>query len=207
MDAKAEALASLAFEVSKRNKERAWNIVDRAFDTYLDQPAGPNRGFFPVAPVFGRLTSRPADAARIANTAKAIEYPDMTSIVDRALALRPTPQASGQAAGLVESTLNMARLLALVDPRIAEELLHSIESQTPLAGTANSSVKRGDWLLAWALVDFERAKKMFVDELTAQQRQNPPELIESGLLPMLELLALPQEDRKLYLVRSIFNRS
>jgi hypothetical protein len=79
-------------------------------------------------------------------------------------------------------------------------LLLSVEPQAPLIGTSVGGTRRGAWLQAWALVDLERAEKMFQEELALERPLSRPELIESGLLPMLELLSEPPCERARFLL-------
>lgn len=192
--AKAEALSWLAITVAECDKPRAWELIDRAFDACLEEPANRGTGFD---------GGRPFNAARIAIKAQKIDYPDMPSVVDRVLATRATSEGASSAVALVESTLMVARLLALIEPALARELLVSIEPQSALIGTGGDRTKRGDWLLAWALVDLDRAQKLFDDEFAAQRNQPKPELTDSGLIAMLELLATPPDERPEYLERDL----
>jgi hypothetical protein len=102
-----------------------------------------------------------------------------------------------------ESTLMVARLLALIDPELARALLVSIEPQAASIGTGRGRITRGDRLVAWALVDLDRARKLLAEELDVQQRQPTPELSDSGLVPMLEVLVLPPDERAAYLERDL----
>ena len=190
MGAKAEALSWLALAAAKRDKPRAWRLIDHAFEICLDHPENGNVGF---------NGGRPFNAARIALKAQKIGYPDMPSVVDRVLAVRSTPQEVSSAVMRVESTLMVARLLALIEPPLARELLVSIERDAALIGTGQARMKHGDWLAAWALVDLTRARQLFADALGHQERQPTPELFDSDLIPMLQLLALPPADRAGYL--------
>lgn len=183
---KAEAFSWLAVAVAKYNRPRAWQLIDQALDLCLDHTENEYVSF---------NGGRPFNAARIAIKAQKLGYPDMPSLVDRVLATRSTPLEVPSAATLAESTLTVARLLALIEPKLARELLVSLEPQATLIGSGKGRIERGDLLTAWALVDLTRARQLFADELARQQQQPMPELSDSGLVPLLQMLVLPPAER------------
>ena len=145
-------------------------------------------------------------------------------MIDRVLALRLTA-AEEPPARRIASTVNVARLLALVDAATARELLISIEPHvrllgdddgsagrgglTPMGGrgrrTSNSvmNIGRGEWLQAWALVDLQEAERRCDEELANLKQQSNIETANIGLLPLAELLVIPPAERERYMLRSI----
>ena len=208
---KADALCWLAVALADRDKPQASALIDRALDLYLDAPPA----------YHGAVKSgRPVEAARVALAARAVGYPDLPGVVDRVLALRLTAAEVPSPAKLVESTINMARVLALVDPAIARELLTSVELHKRLIGADESAtpggrapfgrgsddvamVGRGEWLQGWALADLQEAERRCDEEFARLKQQSKIDTAILALLPLVELLVTPPAERERYLLRSI----
>lgn len=191
---KADALGWIARAIAKRDPAQAYALIDRALDLYLD----------------GRATWRiQPEVARIALAAQAVGYPDMPSVIDRVLAVRPTAADERLPSRRVESTVAAARVLALVDRAIARELLLSIEPQARLIGPGkgdnarNGDVGRAEWLQAWALVDLDEAERRCAGELAQLRKQPRLAAAAIDLLPLLELLVVPSGERERFILHSV----
>lgn len=206
----ADAFGWLATVIAPSDERLANQLTDRAFELFTTRRLVVGADF----------TSPPVVGARQALHAQAAGYPDIRGAVDRALAMRITPGAepagpfagrrrvfaglpvSGQRspAALVESTVNTALLLAMVDRDVARELLLSAAPYAHFIGQSGGETRPSVWLQAWALTDLARAEELFREALAKERSESHPELIESGLLPMLELLAEPPADRVRFLL-------
>lgn len=196
---KADTLGLMALAVAPRDRTQANALVDQALDLLLDAP-----GFYTTS--YG---GRPVDGARVALVAKKFGYPDLPSVIDRVLALRSTARGMSTAARRAETTVNLAKALALVDPATSRELLNSCEADARFLGDSENSpysvrrVGRGDWLQAWAMVDFGEAERRSAEELARLRTQAKIETASIALLPLLELLVVPPSERTRFVIQSI----
>jgi Carboxypeptidase regulatory-like domain len=184
---RAEAFGWLARAVAPRDRSRAFALIDRALASPIDNPTP-----FESWVYFGAAT---ASAARIAATAKEIGYPDMDSIVMRAMATRPGGTRDDPAMQILSTTI-AAVPLALVDPGSARVLLQQIEDRSGLDPVALSKVAGDRWLSAWALVDLKKAEALVEAELAALEKAKEPNLQSTGIFKMVEILATPPRRRE-----------
>jgi len=194
---KADALCWVAKALAQRDPDQAYALIDRALDLYFDAP-----------PTAGSVSGgRPVEAARVAMAACDVGYPDVPGVIDRVLALRVTYSGTASTSREIAATINTARVLALVDPAIARELLKSLEPKAPLIGADGDSVRgavgRGEWLQAWALADLEEARRRCDEELAELKKQSKIETASIALLPLVELLVVPPSERERFMLRSI----
>lgn len=213
---KTNSLCWVAMAIAERDRQQAMALIDRALELYLDAP-----------PAYRGVVEggRPVEAARIALAARTVGYPDMPSVIDRMLALRLTAAEEPSLARRLGSTISVARLLALVDPEIARELLVSVEPHARLIGDddraapgfgqfvgrrggwnsnrAGGAAGRGEWLQAWALVDLKEAERRCDEELAELEKQSKIETASIALLSLMELLVVAPGERERYLLRSV----
>lgn len=194
---KADALRWIAVAISPRDPEQAHRLLDRALELCLDVRT--RRG--------GSFGGPPLDAAWIAVAARTADYPDLPGLIDCVLASRARHSGASSAAREVAATIHAARVLALVDPAVARELLTSIETKTqlitPAGDAATDLIGRGEWLQAWALADLQAAERRCDEELDELKKQSTIDTATLALLPLVELLATPPSERQRYLLRSI----
>jgi hypothetical protein len=179
---KAQAFGLLAAAIGPRDKTLACSLIDRAFAIYLapsDERMAGGRGGIS------------AQAAILAVQAGQIGYPDMESVVYRALALRPTAKDAYNPAAAVESTATMALLLAIVDADVATRLLKSIESQSDAIGSGYSGVGRETWFKAWALADPEHAMKLLDRELASAKEKTQKQTTQRIVHEILAVWTVP----------------
>jgi protocatechuate 3,4-dioxygenase beta subunit len=195
-ETQAQALRWMAEAVAPRDKTRACELIDQAFAIYLN----PSEGMWSD-------NRRATQAAALAVIATQIGYPDMESVVSRVVASRVTMKHAYRAACVVESSVAMAMLLALVDPATAAEVLAPLEPQGDLVGSGYSGVGHSVWLKAWALADPKHALELAERELTKAKQDRSWDARRSGLLEMVDLWTMPPDQRFQKVARYLHNLS
>jgi hypothetical protein len=166
----------LAARFAKTDKTRANKMIDAAFDL-LDRDAESFRGWSGSG---GRAGLAAVGAVRAAE----IGYPDVPHLVARCLALRPTGQDAFSPDTREDTAVNVAAVLALIDPATARQLLGTVAAPEDYVERAMS--KRRDWLFALALADPDRAKGLAdrLIELAKASRGERNGLSETGLVEL-----------------------
>ncbi len=138
-----------------------------------------------------------AGAAHVALCARRIGYPDMESVVMRVIAARPTDgrNASTERTRLSRAIAVSTVSLALVDPEAARTVLDQLESRAGFDLAAEWST-REPWLIAWALVDLQKARAIFESALASLDQQKEVNLWGTGFFEMVELLTAPPDRRE-----------
>ena len=115
----------------------------------------------------------------------------------RVIAARPTDgrNASTDRTRLVRAIAVSTVSLALVDPEAARTVLEQLESRAGFDLAAEWST-REPWLIAWALVDLQKARAVFEAELASLDRQKEVNLWGTGFFEMVELLTAPPDRRE-----------
>ena len=172
-------LIQLAVAFHTTDKARAVKSIDAAFDL-LDA----NPDAFRSWSNFGGAAGL---AAVGAVRAKEIGYPDVASLVARTLALRPSRQyESPEEYG--KQSVNIAAVLALVDPAAARHVLAGVAPPDEFVTRALDHSR--DWLFALALADPERAT-LLADKLIERaktSRSGRNGLSETGLVELGSIL-------------------
>ncbi len=185
----AEAFGWLAVALAPRDRPRANALIDRALALMIDNRDWAGRSAWSGGELGG--------AAHVALRARRIGYPDMESVIMRVMAARPSDarDASSDRTRLVRSIAVSAVPLALVDPGAARTVLEQVESRSGFDPATPWSV-REPWLIAWSLVDLDKARAIFDAELAALDREKEVNLWSTGFLEMVELLAAPPDRRE-----------
>ena len=138
-----------------------------------------------------------AGAAHVALCARRIGYPDMESVVMRVIAARPTDgrNASTERTRLSRAIAVSTVSLALVDPEAARTVLDQLESRAGFDLAAEWST-REPWLIAWALVDLQKARAIFESALASLDQQKEVNLWGTGFFEMVEQLTAPPDRRE-----------
>ncbi len=157
------------------------SLIDRAFDVLM---AADEEQFWSDA--YGGC---PTAAGFLAMQAQQIGYLDMQSVVNRALACRPSKQ---QSPASIESRVTVAAFLALVDPQTARGILDRIE--TPGEGHGHNA-----WLQAWLLVDAARGEALFDRALAAIESKPNTDSDFYGLVEAATVLAAPLSHKAEYI--------
>ncbi len=182
----AEAFGWLAVALAPRDKGRACALIDRALAMMIDQ----QNPYRQSASSGGEM----AGAAHVAACARRIGYPDMESVIMRVLATHPPRGngrgASGDAASFVRSVAISAVPLAVLDPAAARTVLEQLEARVPLDPASHWHTS-APWLVAWGLVDLQRAQAVFDAVLRSQDENKSPDLWNSGFFELVELLVAP----------------
>jgi RNA polymerase sigma factor (sigma-70 family) len=181
----AGAFGWLAVALAPRDPARANALIDRALNLMIDDQDWIRSG--------DEMTV----AARVAARAHRIGYPDMEGVIMRVMAARSggLRQVAGDRAGFVEGLATAAIHLALIDPGAARIVLEQLEERPGLA-PASLPRTRPSWLMAWALVDLEKAQTIFEAELAAFEREKRQGLGSEGFLETAELLIAPPDRRE-----------
>ena len=185
----AEAFGWLAVALAPRDRARANSLIDRALAMMIDQRDWAGRS----ASSGGEM----AGAAHVALCARRIGYPDMESVVMRVIAARPTDgrNASTERTRLGRAIAVSTVSLALVDPEAARTVLEQLESRAGFDLAAEWST-REPWLIAWALVDLQKARAVFESALASLDQQKEVNLWGTGFFEMVELLTAPPDRRE-----------
>lgn len=150
----------LATVFAPTDKSRAVKLIDAGFDL-LDGDADGFRSW-------SNYGERAGFAAVAAVRAQQIGHPDVPGLIARTLALRPAGQnVWGSPEHHAEQTVNVAAVLALIDPLTARHLLATVAPPDEYVTRALSH--RRDWLFALALADPERAT-VLADRLMERAR-------------------------------------
>jgi protocatechuate 3,4-dioxygenase beta subunit len=190
---KAEALARVAMGLAPHDAQRAFGLIDQALGMCLTPPDAARRN---------AAGNRAETAARIALMAAEAGYPDMQTVVDQVLALRLTPVEEASTASRrpdratqLEATVDVAWVLAIIDPGLARSLLDRLPPPESTTDSSDGIRIIARWLQAWAMVDPQHAAALFHRVLDEQGRSITMEWISHGLLPIVDALLWSHEDR------------
>jgi hypothetical protein len=191
---KAEAYGWLAAAVAPKDRQTAWSLVDKSISLF-EKNAQEMRGW-------NSSGGRGAYAARVVTQANAIGYPDMRSLIDRVLAMRPLAEEVSSPHELQKATVIMAKLLALVDPETARHLLETVAPRIDQYTDFDySGVVARDWYQAWALANLAQSVSYWQGQLEAVRTNPDFKLDQNSLDATLELLTTPATDRPQLMLR------
>jgi hypothetical protein len=170
----------LARILAPTHKPRAIKLIDTAFDE-MERNAEAFRSW-------SNFGGRAGLAAIGAVRAKEIGYPDVAQLVARTLAMRDPAQDLWSLRERENNVMNLAAVLACIDPATARNLLASIAPVDEFIEKAVSQQR--EWLFALALADPERATKL-ADKLIDRAKntrggRNP--LSNTGLVELGSIL-------------------
>jgi protocatechuate 3,4-dioxygenase beta subunit len=192
----AEGHAWLAVAIAPRDRARAWTLIDAAMNLYSVHTD--NSGYW------NNYGGQSAMAARMVGQAAEVQYPDVRSLVYRAVALRPSVDARVNPLESIRGSVTTALHLACVDRETALQLLKSVEPRSELIGRGGyNTIPRREWVMAWMLVDRSRGVKMaheWLDQIPSDREGN---LRFLEVLDAIELLATPSGERSLHVARCI----
>jgi protocatechuate 3,4-dioxygenase beta subunit len=186
---KVEALGWIAVTVARRDKPRAFAIVDRGLALAMDSLTETARVY---------CQTLPAKAALVAVHAQRIGYPDLQSVSDRVLASRLTLRDATVPGQALESSLALAAILAMADPETAGQLLRALEPQMAHLDATGSRLTKTNWFQAWALADPKHAVELAEREWAAGSKTPGWDIANSGILEVPLVLGLPQSERLEY---------
>jgi RNA polymerase sigma factor (sigma-70 family) len=191
----AEAFGWLAEAIALRDKARAYSLIDRALTMMIDEQDRMARS----ASTGGEM----AGAAHVALCARRVGDPDMESVIMRILAARPgDPVNRGMGRRSSVQSLAVAAIpLALLDPEAARTVLEQIELRSGLEPSTLWNA-REPWMIAWGLVDLQKAATLVDSGLTELAKSEKPDLWNSGLFQTAELLATRPDLRPAALSKS-----
>jgi len=184
---RAEALVHVATAVAQQDRKLAWSLIDQALAIYLDQPE-PFRSW-------SNFGGRAVLAAWTAGQAHALGYPDLASAVARALACQLSAQEAHSPAHALETKVRMAKVLALVDPSAARQLLERVVPQQAVLGTGYSGFEMQDWLVARCLAAPQRGPALVDEAIAKLDAKNERAFYQSGLMQLAQVLSAPPERR------------
>jgi hypothetical protein len=177
---RARGLIQLAVLFAPTDKPRAVKTIDAVFELF-DREAEQFRSW-------SNFGGAAALAALATVRAKDIGHPDVAALVARTLALRSPGVDAWSPNNRLNQTVNLAAVLALVDPVTARHLLAGV---APLEAYAERALAQSrDWLFALALADPERAVGL-ADKLIARaktEREGRNALSNTGLVELGSIL-------------------
>jgi hypothetical protein len=182
---KVESLGWIAESVARRDKAKAWAILDRALALAMAPRAGTD---------LARCRDLPVKAAMLAVHARRIGYPDLQSVCDRVLASRPPFRAVSPERAL-ESSLGVAVILAAADPETARPLLHALEPHAAQFYAGEDRRMKSQWFIGWALADPEHAAELADRRWAAGSKTPGWDIAGSGILNVPFVFALPESER------------
>jgi hypothetical protein len=185
----AEAFGWLAVALAPRDQARANSLIDRALDMMIDQQDWAWRS----ASSGGEM----AGAAHVALCARRIGYPDMESVIMRVIATRRGSgrDASSERTRLVHAIALSTVSLALIDPAAARTLLEQLESRAGFDPATEWSTCE-PWLIAWSLVDLEKARAVFESTLASLDQREQVNLWGTGFFETVKVLTAPPDRRE-----------
>ncbi len=170
----------LAARLHPTEPKRAWKMIDAAFDLLEREPEsfasysnyGGGVGFAAIAVV----------------RAKEYGHPNAAELIPRCLALRSLEQAWDIPDSRNHRTVNLAAVIALVDPATARQLLRTLGTTDEYL--AKAAGQRREWLFALALADPDLAKGL-ADALLDSAKRSPNRLSGTGLVELGTILTAP----------------
>ena len=114
----------------------------------------------------------------------------------RVIAARPTDSrnASTERTSVARAIAVSTVFLALLDPEAARTVLEQLEARAGFDLAAEWST-REPWLIAWALVDLQKARAVFESALASLDQQKEVNLWGTGFFEAVELLTAPPDRR------------
>jgi hypothetical protein len=193
----AEAFGWLAVALARRDRERAFALIDRALAMTIDgSTAEASAGFSDDAMLA---------AAHVAARARQIGYPDMESVLMRVMATRDGRWLGNRYAQSRSSMYSVISLV-LLDPATARTALEQLETRGGLNPVA-FPIARRPRLMAWALIDLAKAEAVFEAEVAALDKERNPVPLIRGMLVAVEILATPPEQREMALKGGFYGGS
>jgi uncharacterized GH25 family protein len=185
---KALGLAWLATDIARHDRELAWKMIDEA----LAMHRGGERELFRSYVNYGGIGPF---AAHLAYQAKQVGYPDMESVVWQVLAAWHVRRDFGERQYHLKATVNTARILALVAPAAARDMLLSIEKdRDQLARNARSVSDYDLYLEAWWLANLAKGRQLIADDLAARGQTEEASALSRGVGDyFLVITARPEE--------------
>ena len=189
---KADAFGWLARAIAPQDQQLANSLIDRTLSIYREQPE--------VFRSWSNYGGRGLLAARLTAHADAIGYPDMHSVMHQALACRPIGEDAWTEISRQKQTVQMAMVVATVNPSTARDLLQSIDVRDELLGGGGyDTIDRTEWYRAWALADPIHAEEIFTSAL--KERADNFDLFKSSLYVIPEVLSIPPKERVQHILK------
>ncbi|MBN2578797.1 MAG: carboxypeptidase regulatory-like domain-containing protein [Pirellulales bacterium] len=172
-----EVLVEVATAVAPHDAALARALIARIVAKYYQSLGKP----------VGSDGDRALEMAKLAVLAQKVGYPDVEGMVYRVLALRPTVGESENPESVRSAAIDIAKILALVDPETAKQILERNPS------------KSSPWHTAMALADPQRAMEE-ADRMLASAKDPEAKIgVPTFLFSLAELWATPPDERLEYL--------
>ncbi len=115
----------------------------------------------------------------------------------RVIAARPTDgrNASSERTRLVRAIAVSTVSLALIDPSAARTVLEQLESRAGVDPASEWSTCE-PWLIAWSLVNLEKARAVFESTLNSLDQRKQVGLWGTGIFETVEVLTAPPDRRE-----------
>jgi hypothetical protein len=187
---KAEALGWMAVVVAPRNPRLARSLIDKSMAVYWDQADGFRS--------WSNYGGRSAFAAHLVVQAQEIGYPDVGLLIHRLLAMRPTGADSWSPRDVQQTSILTARLLAMVDPQSAKQMLLTAAPNDAMASGVRAVMGDRVLLSAWALADIDHAEKLIESWIEVCRGEN---VWVDSLIRVMDALTTPRGERARCLLR------
>ena len=189
---KAEGLGWIAVAVAPRKGQLAHRLIEKSMAVYAD-PA--MEGEFLSWSNFG---GRSVFAAFLVTQANRVGYPQMGTLIDRELAMRPSTNVFSSPLERIAASIRVAKLLALVDAGCARELLECVAPKDETPRGAAAVLENFELSQAWALADIDYMACIIDSHAKISGKDNP---WTNGLIAVFELLTTPSAERAEALLR------
>jgi hypothetical protein len=187
---KAEAFGWMAVAIGPRNPRLARSLIDKSMAVYWNQADG-FRGW-------SNYGGRSAFAAHLVVQAEEIGYPDVGLLVNRVLAMRPTGADSWSPRDVQNTSILTARLLAMVDPQSAKQMLLTASPNDASARGVRAVMEDRVLLSVWALADIDHAEKLIESWIEVSKGGN---VWVDSLIRIMDVLTTPHAERARCLLR------
>lgn len=186
-----EAYGWMAVAIAPHDKLRARSLIDKCATAYWDG-AQEYRSW-------SGSGGRSVRAALLVSQAGQTGYPEMDTLISRVLAMRPNAAEGYSPREIAETSVVMAKVIALVDPGRARQLLDTLQPRGDQL--ERQGIEPRDWLQAWALADLQHAEELFERALETAKDNGEFSPSRSGVTAMLEVLTTPPSERAELLLR------
>jgi hypothetical protein len=186
-------LAWAALAVAPRDKPAAHRLIERAFRSIHDRTFESGSSY--------SISEWAKTAGQVALLAYAIDYPDRAALAAHVFAERPTGQDMFSEVQIVEATLVLALLLSPVDRSAARTLLDAAEPHQDVIGSGGTGIGRREYLMAWGLIDPERAVPILLTEIENLKAAGKGMPQQCDLLEVLYIMTEPAAERPRMLAR------
>ena len=184
-DLKIDGYGWLAVAIAPRDKNRAWDLIDKAMNLVMKSNnldnAWKNTG---------------ARTGWILSRAQEVEYPDMATLIAQVLAVRPYAPSQNDHDDILHKTIDETEAIALVDAGVAQQLLATVAPRyASYKDIVGNDYRDRNWYQAWAMADLPQVTAYWKKQIETARTDPAFKLDQTGLDITLEFLTSPVADR------------